>query len=231
MDLRIFALTGIVRQRTIAARSLSKVVRRGMMQRRCAWVWKGREVDYFDFSFWSSLMEKATWVTSVGIVAVSLTLLAGPAFCQTAAISDPYIGAAENFLVQVSTRLIPVVVNGNIIAPSHPTIQESLDLTEQEAKLLAAIAVDYASKNRSYIDFLRPLRREALFQSIESNKVSEELTRQIESLQNEHAQMVFAKMQELRIVLGTSRFQSLEILLRSQKITTEAKQRLPRLCR
>ena len=160
-------------------------------------------------------------MASIGKIAVSLTLLVGPAFCQTPEITDPYIGADENFLVQVSTRLIPVVINGKIIAPSHPTIQESLGLTEQEGKLLAAIAVDYASKNRSYNDVLRPLRREALFQSIESDKVSEELTRQIENLQNEHAQMVLAKMQELRTALGTSRFQALETLLHRQKITTE----------
>lgn len=163
--------------------------------------------------------------SSTKLGAVLLALMAGRLLCQTDSVPvpAPHIVAAEDFLVQVSTNLVPVLINGKFTPPSRPTLQESLGLNDQESKIVNAIVLDYVSKNRVYGDVLRPLRREALFQSIESDEVSKELTRRIENLQNEHAQMVLAKEEEIRIALGASRFQMLEDFLRSQKVSSERK--------
>jgi hypothetical protein len=144
---------------------------------------------------------------------ILLALVAGRALCQSDSpwILSPDVVAAENFFLKVQARLGMVGVSK--AEWSQPTIEESIGLTEQQAKELAAIVVDYAAKNRSYLFSLAPLRREALFQSIESGQVSEELVRRVQNLQNEHAQMVSSQRQRLQTALGVPLFRALEALL------------------
>lgn len=125
--------------------------------------------------------------------------------------------------MRLASSLGPVLVNEKIITPSRPTIQESIRITAQEANALTAIVVDYESKNRSYYDAYLPLRREALFQSVESGQVSEELTRRIQALQNEHTQMGLVHMQKLKTALGNFRFEALKTFLYSKQFPPNTK--------
>jgi hypothetical protein len=144
---------------------------------------------------------------------ILLALVAGRALCQTDSpwVLSPDVVAAEDFFLKLQARL--GVVGVSKAGWSQPTIEESIGLLEPQAKVLTAIVVDYAAKNRSYLVSLAPLRREALFQSIESGQVSEELVRRIQNLQNEHARMVFNQRQRLQTALGVPLFRALVALL------------------
>jgi hypothetical protein len=149
----------------------------------------------------------------VSTPAILLALVAGRAFCQSDSLwaVSPDVVSAESFFLKVQARLGMVGVS--MAEWSQPTIEESIGLTEQQAKELAAIVVDHAAKNRAYLFSLAPLRRAALFQSIESGQVSEELVRRIQNLQNEHAKMVFNQRQRVQTALGVPLFHALAALL------------------
>jgi hypothetical protein len=158
---------------------------------------------------------------STGATSILFGLMIGHGFCQIdqLRVPSPEVVAAEDFFVQVAASLRSILVNGQVIMPTRPTVQESIGLTAQEAKVLTSIAAEYESKNRSYYEAYVPLRREALFQSIESGTIPEELERRIQDLQNEHTQMVLAQKQKLKTELGDSRFHAVEAFLYSEKFS------------
>jgi len=152
------------------------------------------------------------------ITPILLALMTNLGCCQTDQIRSEVVGA-EDFFVRVAINLGSIHINGRVSPPSRRTVQESIELTAQEAKVLTAISADYESKKRAYYAVYIPLRREARFQSIESGQVQESLARRIQDIQNEHAQMALAQMLKLKTALGDSRFHALEAFLQSQKLS------------
>jgi hypothetical protein len=155
---------------------------------------------------------------STGATSILFAIMIGLGFCQTDQLR-PEVVAAEDFFVRLAASLGPVLINGRVLPLSRPTIQESIGLTAQEAKVLTAISTDYESKRRSYYEAYLPLRREARFQSIESGQVQETLARRIQDVQNEHSQMALAQMFKVKTALGDSRFHALEVFLHSDNFS------------
>jgi len=150
----------------------------------------------------------------LGGVASVLVLLVGLAVCEDhLPVTDPQVVKSESLLVQVAGQLTPLLLNGNTILPSGESIRESLGLKHQQVTALLDIITEFKTKNTSYYDAVRPLRREALFQSIESDNVAEGLLQRIQDLEHEHATMVLAKIQALRTLLGEDRYAALETRL------------------
>jgi hypothetical protein len=125
---------------------------------------------------------------------------------------EPEVTAWQLFLLDVAA------LNHSVPAdpPVKPPLQKALGLTDQESDALKAVAADYEMKNSLFLKAVRPLKMEALLQSLDSGKVAENLTRRIGELQNEHTRMISDQIQRLRNALGDPRFEVLNTLVRAK---------------
>jgi hypothetical protein len=120
----------------------------------------------------------------------------------------------ESFLHDVAAALNHPVAPDPPVKSPKPPIQKAIGLTDQEADALNGIAKDYETKNSLFLSVVRPLRMEALLQSLDSGQVSENLTQRISDLQSEHAKMVSDQVQRLRGALGITRFEVVNAFVR-----------------
>jgi hypothetical protein len=101
--------------------------------------------------------------------------------------------------------------------PSNkPPLPQTIGLTDQEVQIVRVQAWEYQTQNSLFLAAIRPLRQEALLESLESGHESEDLTQRIRALQNEHARVVSVQIQNLMTGLGASRFGILDTFIRSR---------------
>ena len=129
------------------------------------------------------------------------------------------IAAYEDLIrsIAILDRSGPSTTPSGTVAAPKPSPRDALGLTDQELQELKEVASDYENRNSSFLASVRPLRMEAFFQSLDLGQVSEKLARQIDALQNEHANMVLSEVQRMRAALGDTRFNALGALIRPQK--------------
>jgi hypothetical protein len=94
--------------------------------------------------------------------------------------------------------------------PATTTLQETIGLTKQEAEFVSAVVEDYRSRNVVFAEAMKPLRREALYQSLEDRQTSAALERKIHDLQANRAAMIASAMDKLEDMLGASRLPALD---------------------
>ncbi len=104
--------------------------------------------------------------------------------------------------------------------PARTTLQETIGLTKQESEFVSTVVEDYRSRNVVFAEAMKPLRREALYQSLEDRQTSAALEREIHELQANRAAMIASAMDKLKGMLGASRLQALDeyVQARRQKI-------------
>jgi hypothetical protein len=155
-------------------------------------------------------------VTATSIL-LALTVV-GRCLAQAIPVSAPEILAADDFFsrVQVNVGLMSrlareeqAFLNGQAIQPDHPALANVIGLTETESKVLSDIVAEYRAGMRAHYQAISPLRREALYQVIESDKVAPVLAQRIQELLDRHAKDVLELIEKLRMTLGDSRFQAL----------------------
>jgi hypothetical protein len=129
------------------------------------------------------------------------------------------IAADEDLIrgIAILDRSGPSITPSDIVAQPKNSPRDVIGLTDQELWELKAVASDFETKNASFLARMRPLKMEALFQSLDAGQASEKLARQIDALQNEHANLVLSEVQRMRSALGDSRFNALSALIRPQK--------------
>lgn len=150
-------------------------------------------------------------------VPILFGLLASRCLCQTNITPVPFqqdLTAYEYFLQDVvaSDRFAAL----GSLPPSKPPLPQAIGLTDLEAQAVKAQARDYQAKNNLFLAAIRPLRKEALLQSLESGHESGDLTQRIRELENEQAKMVSAQIQNLKTSLGALRFDILDAFIRSR---------------
>jgi hypothetical protein len=120
------------------------------------------------------------------------------------------------------------VGSSDVSAPDKPVPQAAGSLTDAEFQAVRGVARDYESKNAVFLDRARPLRMDAVLESVDTGQVSEKLAKRIDDLQNEHDKMVLDQVQKLKTVVGDSRFEVLGALVRarySEQPKTQPKER------
>ena len=143
-----------------------------------------------------------------------------PALCQTGL---PDRGVYRSFFRQVAQLKQvsdPVLINGQASGLRQPTIQETLGLTENEAQIVIALAVDCELKSRSLDGALRLSTFEARLSSIsiESEGASTAIAQQRKNLERQLDEIVQDHIQQLKVELGDSRFEALDAYVRSRRI-------------
>ena len=104
--------------------------------------------------------------------------------------------------------------------PARTILQETIGLTKQEAEFVSTVVEDYRSRNGVFAEAMKPLRREALYQSLEDRQTSAALERKIHDLQADRAAMMASAMDKLKDMLGASRLRALNdyVQARQQRI-------------
>lgn len=157
-------------------------------------------------------------MTSTKLVLFAFTVCVVFGHAQNIPVPSRATLAAEDFFAQVQSSVSmmtllstdqPVLLNGQAISRDHPAIRESVKLTEQEAKSLLSTVAEYRAGKTAYYAAVSPLRREALFQSIESGKVAPELAQRIQDLQDRQAMLVLGQIEKVKTALGDERFNAL----------------------
>jgi hypothetical protein len=154
-------------------------------------------------------------------VAIALALTGGlwQGACQSA--PDPDAFAA--FLVEVAglkNSAEPVLVNGRPSELRRPSVREAIGLTEEESKVLAAVASDCAARIRALDAAAGNSVFDARLRMIESEADSQALQKVRDlrrNLNNERARIVSAHIERLRTAFGDSRFEVLNAFVRSRQ--------------
>jgi hypothetical protein len=151
--------------------------------------------------------------TSTALMPITFGLMVSLCLCQT---------SSPGPIQQAYTYFLQNVVASDRFAPpdpksaSKPPLLQSIGLTDQEMQVVKAQASDFQAKNVRLQRALAPLQQEALFQSLEAGRVSEELVRRISELRNENTKIVSEQIQNLKVALGASRFDVLDEFIRQR---------------
>ncbi|HWB83974.1 MAG TPA: hypothetical protein VG675_07530 [Bryobacteraceae bacterium] len=158
-------------------------------------------------------------------LAVALVLTGcAPGFCQLASTdssqpkpSDPAV--FESFFHQVEElqhQSGPLLLNGRPSNLRRPTVQVATGLTDEEARILDAIASDCQTKLTSFDVSVRPFVFEARLQLMEPESAPE-ATQKLKDVESERGQIVLRHVQQLKAAFGDSRFQIVDTYVRSRK--------------
>ena len=145
-----------------------------------------------------------------------------PGICQ----SGPDAALYESFFRQVAeaadrTGPVPVrvspatVLNGAPTTLRQPTAQETLSLTDQEARALNTVAADCETKIRSYDHAVGPSLLAARIELLGSQSAA--AAQVLKDLTSARNAVVLAHVSELKAALGDSRFQTVDSYVRSKK--------------
>ena len=143
--------------------------------------------------------------------------------CQTGSTqSAPDATLYEKFFRQIvrfeeiKDALGTVVLNGQPTDLRQFTLRDATGLTDQESRVLNALASGCEDKLRSSYDRARPLIFAARLRLIESESDAQ-AAQQLKEFDDEQRQIVLAHVQQLKASFGDSRFNVLDAFVRSGK--------------
>ena len=116
---------------------------------------------------------------------------------------------------QLQSSLGAVPLNGQPANVRPYTLQDAIGLTDQEARVLNAVASGCEASIRSSDDAARPLIFAARLRLIESENA--QAVQQLKEFDDERRQIVLAHVQQLKAAFGDSRFNALDAFVRSGK--------------
>jgi hypothetical protein len=135
----------------------------------------------------------------------------------------------ESFFSAVS-QLMPGKAMGRTVGPGQqialigqmpklvqPGLEDALGITAEEARMLRAIAVDYAAKDRAIYEAQRPLVLELRFAAIAEEPRPQSVDRRFNELNRQRAEMVLDHIQALKTAFGQARFPLIETFLSTRK--------------
>lgn len=127
----------------------------------------------------------------------------------------------ETFLTKVATAPekgeVDAFLNGDQrITLYRPSVQEVMGLTDDEAKLLQDAARQFAEDLGALYRTARWWRREALFQRIESGRLSRDMEARLQALRAERSRLISTAMEKLKNGFPASRYEFLETFIRSK---------------
>ena len=143
--------------------------------------------------------------------------------CQTGSSQlAPDATVYEKFFLQIVRFEEIKVALGTVVLKGRPTdlqqftLRDATGLTDQESRVLNALASDCEDKLRSSYDRARPLIFDARLRLLESESDAEAV-RQLKEFDDEQRQIVLAHVQQLKAAFGNSRFNVLDAFVRSEK--------------